>query len=435
MARGLLIAAPSSGSGKTVLTLALLRAFANRGDAVSSFKVGPDYIDPAFHSAATGRPCRNLDLWAMRKETFGATARDVVAQSDLVIGEGVMGLFDGNLEGEGSTADVAAALKLPVVLVLDVKGQGASVAALVKGFRDHRADVDLAGVILNRVGRDNHRTILDRALEGLVPVLGHVPRDAGLALPERHLGLVQASERLDLEQFLDQAGSIVARSVDLDALARLARKPGLDRMEQNSPALAPLGQRIALARDTAFAFAYPSLLDGWRRVGAELLPFSPLNDEGPDASADAVYLPGGYPELHAARLAANDRFLEGLRAATARDAVVFGECGGFMVLGERLIDAEGESHAMANLLPVATSFSAPRLHLGYRRFTQTRETFLGPANAAFRGHEFHYARLVRQRGTPLFHASDASGCYFGPAGAVVGRVAGSFLHVIDREPA
>lgn len=429
------MAAPASGSGKTVLTLALLRALSRAGTRVASFKIGPDYIDPAYHAAASGRPCRNLDLWAMREETFMATAREAADNAELLIGEGVMGLFDGALDGSGATADVAARLGLPVVLVIDVKGQGASVAALIRGFRDHRSDIAIAGVILNRVGSETHRTILRKACEGLVPVIGMVPRDERLALPERHLGLVQAMERPRLDGFLDAAADLVARHVDLEALAGLARQPELGTPLPPSAPIAPLGQRIAVASDAAFAFVYASLLDAWRRAGAEILPFSPLADEAPDASADAVYLPGGYPELHAASLEAADRFMSGLRAAAAQNATIFGECGGFMVLGEELIDAEGEHHRMAGLLPVATSIGAPRLHLGYRRFTLAHDGPLGRSGNVFRGHEFHYARLVRQRGTPLFHASDAAGRYFGPFGAVVGRVCGSFLHVIDREAA
>lgn len=433
MVRGLILAAPSSGSGKTVVTLALLRALAARGTRVSSFKVGPDYIDPAFHGAATGRPCCNLDLWAMREGTFDATLARVADDAELVVGEGVMGLFDGAVDGSASTADVAARLGLPVVLVIDVKGQGASVAALVQGFRDFRSDITLAGVILNRVGREGHRAILTKALDGIVPVLGIVPRDPRLALPERHLGLVQAVERPNLDAFLDQAADIVGRGVDLDALVCAAGSAMPAAATGASPPIPPLGQRIAVAEDAAFAFAYPAVLDAWRAAGAELLPFSPLADEAPDSSCDAVYLPGGYPELHAARLESNDRLMQGLRDAAERDAVLFGECGGFMLLGERLIDAEGESHRMAGLLPAVTSIDAPRLHLGYRRITLAHDGALGAAGTVYRGHEFHYARLVRQRGTPLFHATDAMGRYFGPSGAVVGRVAGSFLHLIDRE--
>ncbi len=435
MAAGLIVAAPASGCGKTVLTAALLRAYVRRGVRASSFKVGPDYIDPAFHGAAAGRPCRNLDPWAMRPETFAATARAIASDADLAIGEGVMGLFDGAAGGGASTADVASALGLPVVLVLDARGQGATAAAVAKGLRDHRDDVAVAGVILNRVGGERHRAILEAALADVAPVLGAAPRTGRLEWPRRHLGLVQAGERAGLDAFLDSAAGIVDEAVDLDRLAALARRPAAGPPGRPTPPLDPFGQRIAVARDTAFAFAYPSLLDGWRRAGAELAPFSPLGDEAPDESADAVYLPGGYPELHAGRIASNGRFLDGLRGAARRGAAVFGECGGFMVLGERLIDPDGESHAMAGLLPAAASFGAPRLHLGYRRMTLARSGPLGPAGAAFRGHEFHYARLVRQEGAPLFHAADAAGRDLGPAGAVAGKVAGSFLHVIDRETA
>ncbi len=435
MGKGLILAAPASGSGKTVVTLALLRALAARGTQVSSFKVGPDYIDPAFHGAATGRPCGNLDLWAMRDRTFDAVMAGVAQDADLVVGEGVMGLFDGAADGRASTADVAARLGFPVVLVVDVKGQGASVAALVKGFREFRDDIAIAGVILNRVGREGHRAILSKALDGIVPVLGYVPRDVRLALPERHLGLVQAVEREDLEQFFDQAADIVGNAVDLNALCALARSAPDPAAATSGPLIPPLGQWIAIARDAAFAFAYPAVLDAWRAAGAELLPFSPLADEAPDPSCDAVYLPGGYPELHAARLESNDRLMQGLRDAARRDAVLFGECGGFMLLGERLINAEGKSHTMAGLLPVVTSIDAPRLHLGYRRITLAHDGMLGKSGTVYRGHEFHYARQVRQRGTPLFHATDVAGRYFGPSGAVVGRVAGSFLHLIDRETA
>ena len=433
MPAGLILAAPSSGSGKTVTTLSLLRALAARGTRISSFKVGPDYIDPAFHGAATGRPCRNLDLWAMRPETLNATFAAVAQNADLVIGEGVMGLFDGAADGSASTADVAARLGLPVVLVVDVKGQGASVAALVQGFRDFRSDITIAGVILNRVGSEGHRAILGKALEGVMPVLGYISREEQLALPERHLGLVQAIERPDLDQFLDRAAGLVGETVDLDALTALAREPNGTEPPISAPPLPPLGQRIAVASDAAFAFSYPGVLEAWRDAGAELFPFSPLADEAPDAACDAVYLPGGYPELHAAQLESNETLMNGLRDAAGQGAVLFGECGGFMLLGERLIDTEGKSHTMAGLLPTVTSIDAPRLHLGYRRIMLAHDGVLGSAGSVYRGHEFHYARLMHQNSTPLFHVTDAMGRSLGPSGAAVGKVAGSFLHLIDRE--
>ena len=435
MTAGFVVAAPASGSGKTVLTLALLRAFARRGVRVASFKVGPDYIDPAYHAAASGRPCRNLDLWAMRPETFAAAARDSADGAELLIGEGVMGLFDGAEDETGSTADVACRLGLPVVLAVNARGQAASAAALLRGFRDHRPALPVAGVVFTRVGGDRHRRSLRRAGAAAMPVLGLVPRDERLILPRRHLGLVQAMEHPGLDRFLDAAAALVERHVDLEAVMRLAAAPVEQAVPPRRPAIPPLGRRIAVARDRAFAFAYPSLLEGWRRAGARLLEFSPLADQAPDPGADAVYLPGGYPELHAARLAAGRGFLPGLRAAAERGAALFGECGGYMVLGEALIDGDGRRHAMAGLLPLVSAFDEPRLHLGYRRCTLGVDTPLGSAGRRFRGHEFHYARTLAAGGEALFRATDAGGRDLGPAGIARGSVAGSFLHLIDEEGA
>ncbi len=435
IAPGLIIAAPASGSGKTILTLAILRALKRRGINVRSFKTGPDYIDPAFHAAATGRPAPNLDPWAMRATTLQAEAHRLSDDADIVVGEGVMGLFDSALDGTGSTADLAAQFGWPVVLVMDVRGQAASAAATLAGFVGHRSDVQIAGVIFNRVGGDSHAELLREAVGDRMPILGAVPRDRRLELPERHLGLVQAGEHGDLERFLNVAADIIADAVDLEALMGLAARPALETDTVDTTILPPLGQRIAVAHDEAFAFAYPSVLAGWRRVGADLTFFSPLADEAPDPACDAVYLPGGYPELHGARLAANSSFLGGLKDAAERRAFVFGECGGFMVLGETLTDGNGKAHAMAGLLPVATSFAAPRLHLGYRRLELLSICPLGPAGGRFRGHEFHYAAEIKSGGDPLFAVNDARCMGRGETGSGVGSVAGSFLHLIDGDDA
>ena len=438
MPRGLLIAAPASGSGKTLVTLALLRRFRATGLPVGSIKVGPDYIDPAFHRAASGRPCFNLDTWAMRPGTLAAVLARAAEGAELILGEGVMGLFDGaGPEGLGSTAALAAATGWPVVLVVEARGMGASAAALVEGFLHHRPASgpapEIAGVIFNRTGGAGHAELLRAACAQLpVPVLGCLRRRDALVLPERHLGLVQAGEHGDLEAFLEAASAAVAEDLDLEALADLAR-PALPASADEGPPLPPLAQRIAVARDQAFAFAYPALLEAWRAAGVELSFFSPLDDEVPDPAAEAVYLPGGYPELHAGRLAGNRSFLEGLRAAVGRGAALYGECGGYMVLGRVLTDAEGRDHAMAGLLPVATSFREPRLSLGYREVALLEAGPLGPAGGRFRGHEFHYARLTGGEGTrALFRGRDALGRDLGPLGCRAGPVCGSFVHLIDR---
>jgi cobyrinic acid a,c-diamide synthase len=352
----------------------------------------------------------------------------------------VMGLFDGADDGHGSTADLASLFDLPVILVVDAHGMAASAAALVEGFTRHRDDVEVAGVVFNRVGSEGHAELLRRVCDDRFaqPVLGCLPRDARLELPERHLGLIQAGELPDLEEFLDRAAALVAEHVDLTRLRRLARPFGLGLYGPAAQPLRPIGQRIAVARDLAFAFAYPAVLDGWRAAGAEIVYFSPLADDSPDAGATAVYLPGGYPELHSGRLAANRAFLDGLRAAADRDAFIYGECGGFMVLGESLIGPRGERHAMAGLLPVTTSFAERHLHLGYRRMRLIGASPLGQAGTTYRGHEFHYACLLETgRAPPLFEVTDARGQPLGSVGAQVGTVAGSFLHLIDRsaEPA
>ncbi len=434
---GLIIAAPASGSGKTTITLGLLRLLRRQGLRVGSAKVGPDYIDPAFHAAASGAPCRTLDSWAMRPETLAGIADAATRDCDLLVCEGVMGLFDGaGLTGsgpDGSTAEIAALTGWPVVLVIDCAGMSGSVAAIARGFADFRKEVGIAGLLLNRVASDRHRHLLARALADAcpdLPVLGFLPRQASIALPARHLGLVQAGEHADLGSFLEGAADWIAAHVDIALLRRIASP---SRLGPGTPAgIPPLGQRIAVARDNAFAFAYPALLESWRTAGADLSFFSPLADESPASDRDAIYLPGGYPELHAGRLAGNETFLSGLRAAAGRGAAIYGECGGYMVLGRVLEDGDGQPHAMAGLLPVDTSFARRERHLGYRQIRTLGPSPLGPEGQAFRGHEFHYATLTAQDGAPLFSVQDAAGADLGPAGQRAGSVCGAFIHLIDR---
>jgi len=437
-APGIVIAAPSSGSGKTIFTLGLLRALRRRGLSVASAKVGPDYIDPAFHAAASGRPCLNLDAWAMRAGTIATRIGELSNDAELVICEGVMGLFDGadvpDDEPAGSTADVAAVTGWPVLLLVDVRGQAASVAAVIQGFTRHRADLQVSGVIFNKVASPSHRAIIERACAAAcpdLPLLGWLPRHDALVLPERHLGLVQAREHAGLDALLNDAAGVIERNIDLDRLVALARPSPLTGGTE-AP-LPPLGQRIAVARDDAFAFAYPAVLDGWRRAGAELSFFSPLADQGPDAGCDAAYLPGGYPELHCGRLSTASAFLGGLRTMAQAGHWVFGECGGYMVLGERIEDAKGVSHSMAGLLPLATSFAKRKLHLGYRRAVLCAASPLGATGTRFRGHEFHYASITGEGpGQSLFAVADAADRDLADAGRVSGTIMGSFIHLVDK---
>jgi cobyrinic acid a,c-diamide synthase len=306
---------------------------------------------------------------------------------------------------------------------------------VIQGFTHHRRDVSVAGVIFNRVASRSHEAAIREAVAHSCPdlsLLGFVPRDHELAMPERHLGLVQSREIANLDGFLDHAGAVMASCVDLEKLLSLAMPTRLDAGNVDRSTLPALGQRIAIARDDAFAFCYEATVAGWRRQGAEISFFSPLAGEFPSPPCDAIYLPGGYPELHAGRLAQSP-MLPALRGAAARGAAIYGECGGYMVLGLGLEDESGIRHEMAGLLPLETSFKRRKLHLGYREIETAQESPLGAAGARFRGHEFHYATTLSEGpGTPLFRCRDLSGAQMAPAGIIAGRVLGSFVHLVDR---
>ena len=427
MAKAFVVAATASGSGKTMLTLGLLRAFRNRGLKVASAKVGPDHIDPRFHEAASGRPCLNLDPWAMKREVVASLLNDINHDTDLIIVEGVMGLFDGPQGARGSTADLAEDQALPIVLVLDASHQGQSIAAQAQGFINHRRGLNFAGVILNCVASDKHAAILASALAPFdIPILGIVRRSDSLNWPSRHLGLVQAQENQELELFIETTSLAVARETKLDKMLTLGAEIRPESLP--GPVLPPFGQKIAVADDVVFSFAYPHILQGWKKAGAEISLFSPLKDEAPKPWSDAIFLPGGYPELHAGRLSQNLTFLNGLKNSKA---LIYGECGGFMVLGDALIDAKGQSHPMAGLLPLTTSFATRKLHLGYRQITPLG----GPWTKPLRGHEFHYSSVANEgKADRLFKASDAAGEDLGPIGLKRGNVMGSYAHIICEAP-
>ncbi len=455
-----MIAAPSSGSGKTMVTLGLLRALKRRGLTVQPFKCGPDYIDPAFHEAACGRPSYNLDSWAMRKETALALLSEADG-ADFAAVEALMGLFDGAATpgqwGNGASADIAALAGLPVVLVLDISAQAQTAAAVARGFARLRPGVEIAGVILNCAGSPAHEKMARAGFDEIgMRVFGAIPRNEAIGLPERHLGLVQAGEIAGLQTCLDALADVAETYLDLSALIKASSpRPSSqgereqaaelqlaeeDCSDDSSPlgekdrmrgALPPPGQRIALAQDAAFSFMYPHILKDWRDAGAEILPFSPLADEAPPASAHAVWLPGGYPELHAGRLASNAVFIAGMRSF-AETKPIHGECGGYMVLGDGLLDAKGERHAMLGLLRLETSFAARKLHLGYRRAELLTPCVLGERGSMVSGHDFHYSTILTEEGEKLLSPANADREPVPAYGLRRGYVTGSFFHVIDR---
>ena len=433
---GLMISAPSSGTGKTTVMLGLLRALSEDGLTVQPYKSGPDYIDPAFHRAACGRASFNMDTWAMGPNLLGAVAAQAKG-ADICVAEGSMGLYDGVATrgqiGFGSSSETAARMGWPVILVVDVSGQAQSAAATALGFKAYMPDLPFAGVILNRVASPRHERLARLGMEkaGLT-VLGSLPRRGDLALPERHLGLIQAVEHPDLEEAIKGYANFLRDHIDLAAIRAAATGQPAQAGTFNLPK--PPAQRIALAQDAAFSFTYPHLLEGWRAAGAEILPFSPLADEAPDASADLVWLPGGYPELHAGRLASADRFRAGL-IKHAQDRPIHGECGGYMALGAALIDKDGISHQMAGLLGLVTSYEKRKFHLGYRRVELV--TGMPGFNAGDKlfGHEFHYSTILEQPDAPLAKVSDADGNPVPETGSQNGRVTGTFFHLITPEEA
>jgi cobyrinic acid a,c-diamide synthase len=449
--RGLIVAAAASHSGKTTVTLGLIAALRKRGLTVAAAKCGPDYIDPRFLEAASGGPVVNLDPWAMAPAILRERLARLGKGADLVVVEGVMGLYDGGPGAAGSTASLSTLTDLPVVLVVGAEGQAQTAAAVAEGCARLAQDFKVIGAVVNQVASERHAALIREGFARTsLPLLGMVRRDAGVALPSRHLGLVQAEEHDDLQRKIARVGELVAEGCDLDELLAVSAPlpPCGGEMErgdsdtyrtwpsslpdpppQGGRGLTPLGQRIAVARDVAFAFAYPHLLMDWREAGADISFFSPLSDEAPAADADAVYLPGGYPELHANTIAAARSFRLGMLAAAERGALVYGECGGYMVLGESLIDAEGVDHPMLGLLPLVTSFKHRMLHLGYRLLRPIGEL---PWDVPLTAHEFHFARVVSEGdGDPLFEAEGADGTVLGPMGLRRERVMGSFAHVID----
>ena len=431
---GLVISAPSSGTGKTTVMLGLLRLLTRNGTAVHPFKSGPDYIDPAFHQAACSIASSNLDGWAMKSKLLDHITAQAAA-ADLILTEGSMGLFDGVAQpgetGTGATAEIAMRYGWPVILVVDASGQAQSAAAVALGFKHYYPELNFAGVILNRVASPRHERLCRAGMDlHNIPVFGCLPKRGDLALPERHLGLIQAAEHPDLERAISDYADFLEEHLDLNAVRQAAAHSHHPQTDLTACPVPP-AQKIALAQDEAFSFTYPHLLQSWRQQGAEIIPFSPLQNEKPAADADLIWLAGGYPELHAERLSAARDCFDAIRTHAEHKAV-HGECGGYMVLGQALTDKQGKTHKMLGLLGLETSFEKRKFHLGYRRAHAISTAPALKHYTHLTGHEFHYTTILKQPDTALFSVRDATDSPVVETGSVRGHVSGTFFHMIAQ---
>ena len=432
---GFVLAAPQSGSGKTVVTQALIRLLFQHGMNVIPVKVGPDYIDPQFLSLAAQHSCLNLDPWAMRQQSrqmLLEQAENSTSVPTALIIEGVMGLFDGAADGSGSTADLASELDLPIVLVVNAAKQSFSLAALVQGFCRFRSDITIAGIILNNVGSKRHEAMLRQALEEHCPelfILGAIPRHEVFELPERHLGLVQAIELQGHDAKQNAMAQEIHKHLDMDNLLGMMQPLKTPSAQDG---LLPLRvQKLAVAQDAAFSFMYSGQIQAWRQQGHEITTFSPLNNEAPDPTAEAIFLPGGYPELFADQIANADIFHAAMHKAAQSHVEIHGECGGYMVLGHYLIDHEGNRHKMLGLLPVGFRLMERKRALGYRQATLLHDHIFGTKGTTYKGHEFHYGKAETATDQPLFSSMDARGTSCPETGMKLRSVTGSFVHLID----
>lgn len=419
-----LVAAPSSGSGKTTVVCAIAAALRARGLDVRTFKAGPDYLDPTWHRVVTGRPSRNLDGWMTGRDGVRSSFARGATGGDIALVEGVMGLFDGRSPRslEGSGAELAEWLDVPVVVVVDASGMARTAAAVVAGMAGYQPGVHVAGVVFNRVGSFGHGRLLAEAMESVPAVryLGSLGRRDDLAVPERHLGLVSGELAARPEWAADLTAW--AGSLDLDALLAVARTPIVSPFPTPT---APPRVRIGVARDAAFHFYYEDNLDLLREAGAELVAFSPLADAALPPDLHGLYLGGGYPEEHRATLAANTALRAAIRVFPG---VIYAECGGLMFLGESLAGEVGEPTPMCGVLPVRTRMTGRLRTLGYREVTTTTTTPLGPAGTVFRGHEFHYSELADTPDvSPVYRMTGRGG--EGAEGWMCGNALGSYVHV------
>lgn len=426
----IIIAAPQSGSGKTTIVSGLVMALRKRGLTVQSFKIGPDYIDTGYHGTAGGRAAHNLDTWLMDRETMTRLFVRQARGADISVVEGVMGLYDGGRRGVSSTSEIAKLLKIPVLLVIDAKSSGESAAAVALGFREYDPQTDIRGVILNRLGSESHKQMICEALERIsMPVLGAVFRDESLRLPERHLGLLPREEINGME-IMEKICAAVERSVDVDALMKIARSAPELPMEKENENRPTSGIKIGVARDEAFSFYYPESLSVLQRLGAEIICFSPLRDSKIPPVSGLIF-GGGFPEIFAERLASNKSMLESIRVAAGNGMPIYAECGGYLYLMRELSGFDGKAHHLAGVIPRRAVMRERLQTVGYVEATALADTVICPAGSVIRGHEFHFSEVDGEHlsaGAAFRFRKNRTGVEY-TGGYVSGNVLASYLHM------
>lgn len=431
--RAIVIAGTVSGVGKTTITAGVMGVLTRRRLKVQPFKVGPDYIDPTYHTWATGVPSRNLDTWMLSHQAVAELFTRAMKGKDIAVIEGVMGLFDGrsSTNEEGSTAEVAKLLGAPVILIVDCEKGARSIAAMVAGYKDFDPALRLGGVILNSISGEEHLRFCQEAIEHYtgVKVFGHMPRRNDLVLPERHLGLIPTVEGQTSEEYLERLIAQIKSTIDIPEILRVAE---LAEVSETKPTLFPPANKksvvsIAVARDRAFSFYYQDSLDLLEAWGSELAPFSPLEDTNLPAATSGVYIGGGFPELYAKELASNTPMKMAIATAVKRGMPAYAECGGLMYMGTSIRDLKGKEHLMTGVLPISTRIDKPRLNLGYRTIEAISDGPLLCRGEMARGHEFHWSVINKSTDTPnAYRITDGDQLW---EGFQRGNLLASYIHL------
>ena len=428
----LCISSAMTGSGKTIFTSALINLLMNRGYSVSSGKVGPDYIDPTYTRSLTNQNVFNYDTWDMHKNTIDNLLIESLRGVDIQIIEGVMGLFDGTSNQESSTANFVKKYNIPVLLIIDATSQSQTLAAICKGLIEYDPDVNIIGVVLNKISSERHFSLIDEELKkNNINVIGYLPLNQDLIFPRRHLGLHLANQIDEYKALINKATSVIFDNIQIDQILSLA-KP-LEKIIPNKINQSPinLGQRIAIAKDEAFSFIYDHTLYQWQNEGRELSLFSPLRNESPKKNCTGIFLPGGYPELYCEKLSNNKIFIGSMKDAQRDKKTIYGECGGYMVMGESIINEKNEEFKMLGFLDLITSFHKRKLSLGYRKVISNNKCEYLNENLVYTGHEYHYSTIIKEEGNSLFEALVENGGA-SKYGLIKGNILGSFIHLIDK---